>query len=117
MKSATCFGKASGEPLTEYFLEYDAQAAAEYANQCYGHELVPYECSKCNKWHLSPKKRQTPSKKCNHCTGGDGHLKDSYESKNDAHTRADILLKEHSVNLNVYQCEYGNGWHLTKSHY
>ncbi|MFT4926116.1 MAG: hypothetical protein ACI8WB_002214 [Phenylobacterium sp.] len=117
MKSETCFGKASGEPLTEYYFEHDAQEAAEYSKEYYGNDLVPYHCDKCDKWHLSPKRRQTPSKKCDRCTAGDGHPKDSYNSKNDARTRADILFAENGINLKVYQCKYDNGWHLTKNQY
>ncbi|MFT6915613.1 MAG: hypothetical protein ACJAWL_001923 [Motiliproteus sp.] len=114
MKSETCFGKTSGEPLTEYDYDFEAESAAEYSKECYGNDLVPYHCSKCDRWHLSPKSRQTPSKKCEFCTAGDGSYKDSYKTKADARTRSDILYDEQGISLKVYQCKHGNGWHLTK---
>lgn len=117
MKSETCFGKVSGEPLTEYYFEHDANDAAEYSKEMYGNDLVPYLCTKCEHWHLSPKSRQTPSKKCDECSGGDGTPKDSYRTKRDARTRADILYDEQGISLKVYQCKHGNGWHLTKSQF
>lgn len=117
MKSGTCFGKVSGEPLTEYYDEHDAIYAAEYSKEVYGNDLVPYRCNKCERWHLSPKSRQTPSKKCDICTGGDGEPKDSYRTKLEAKARANILFDEQGISLKVYQCRYGNGWHLTKSKY
>lgn len=114
-KSQTCFGKVSKQPLREYFTEYEANDAAEYTKQNYGNDFIPYLCKKCTYWHLSPKNRQTPSKKCDQCSGGDGTSKGSYESKKDAKIRANILFDERGVSLDVYQCKHGGGWHLTKS--
>ena len=34
-KSETCFGKSTGEPLTEYSSEEEAQEGADYANENY----------------------------------------------------------------------------------
>lgn len=39
MKSEICFGKVSGEPLTEYYSEHEALGAAEYSEIQFGHEL------------------------------------------------------------------------------
>ena len=113
-KSPTCVGKISGQPLTEYDSEEEAREGADYANKKYRNNLTPYTCDQCGKWHLSPMSRQTPSKKCKICTGVDGRAKDSYQSRKDAQRRADILLKEQGAILQVYECEYGSGWHLTK---
>ena len=114
LKSATCVGKQTGRPLTEYDSEYDAQDGADYANSKFGQNLVPYQCDKCGQWHLSPMNRQTPSQKCSYCTGIDGKAKDSYQSRQDAQRRADILRKEQGVTVKVYECGYGSGWHLTR---
>ena len=114
MKSETCFGKMSGQPLTEYYTEQDAQYAAEYSKEYYGNELTTYSCSRCGLWHLSPKSRQTPSEKCNRCTARDGVYKDSYRSKREARIRANIIYEEHGIRLRTYKCKYGFGWHLTK---
>lgn len=114
MKSETCFGKASGQPLSCYDSEYDAQQAAEYANEHYENNLSPYKCHKCEFWHLSPKSRMTPSTTCHWCTGGDGNFKASYRTEREANARADIIYQEQGIVLKVYQCEYGAGWHLTK---
>ena len=80
MKSATCIGKKSGKPLTEYDSKQEALEGALHANSRYKQSLVPYHCSDCGSWHLSLKERQTPSEKCTHCTGRNGELKDSYRS-------------------------------------
>lgn len=114
MKSDTCFGKVSREPLTEYYFEHDALEAAEYSKEQFGHELVPYSCIKCDKWHLSPKSRQTPTKTCEFCTAADGSYKDSYKTKADAKVRSKIIRDERGISLKIYQCRHENGWHLTK---
>ena len=45
----------------------------------------------------------------------DGKPKASYQSKDDAERRADILRKEQGVSLKVYPCKHGSGWHLTNT--
>jgi len=117
MKSETCVGKMSAQPLSQYLSEPEAQCAADFSKERYGNDLVPYECNKCKYWHLSPSSRQTPSTKCSECTDGSGLHKDSYRSKQEANTRADIIYSEQYINLRVYKCKYGHGWHLTKSQY
>ncbi|HDY7840648.1 TPA: hypothetical protein RQK35_003386 [Vibrio vulnificus] len=117
MKSETCFSKMSGHPLSEYYTEEDAQNAAEYSKENYDTDLTPYSCTKCGLWHLSPRNRQTPSKKCHRCTGRDGLYKDSYRSKREAQLRADIIYEDHGLFLRSYKCKYGSGWHLTKYDY
>jgi hypothetical protein len=104
----------SGAPLSQYFYLEEAQDAAEYLKENHDKELVPYECNRCDFWHLSPKSRITPSKKCKRCTSGDGYFKDTYRSSSEANRRADIIFDEKQMNLTVYQCKYGEGWHLTK---
>ena len=115
-KSETCTGKKTGKPLTEYDSEADALEGAQYANSRYRQNMVPYQCDECGLWHLSPLERQTPSTKCGYCTGADGKPKDSYQSRELAQRRADILRREQGAVLNLYPCEYGNGWHLTRSY-
>jgi hypothetical protein len=79
-KSTTCFSKNTGNPLTEYISEYDAEDGASYIKKTYGNNLSPYQCNCCGGWHLSPKNRQTPSVKCPECTDSNGYYKDLYES-------------------------------------
>ena len=117
MKSETCFGKQSREPLAQYFDQGEAQDAAEYSKEIYNNELVYYKCNNCQFWHLSPKFRVTPSAKCSRCTASDGNLKDTYRTKKEANVRAAIIYDEHGILLRVYRCNYSDGWHLTKSHY
>lgn len=117
MKSETCFGKVSGQPLTQYVDEEEALSGVEYAKSHYDNDLSPYHCDKCGFWHLSPKSRQTPSHKCHYCTSRDGVQKDSYRSKREANLRADIIYREKGILLDVYQCQFSAGWHLTKSFY
>lgn len=113
-KSATCKGKVSGKPLTEFTSRHEAMRAAEDANLQIGNNFKPYKCSTCKKWHLSPAERVTPSSICRSCRGADGKLKDLYQSEISAQKRAEIISEEKGVHLQVYKCGYSNGWHLTK---
>ncbi len=114
-KSPSCNARKSGRPLTEYDTKAEANSAAKHANQNFGgSNMVPYKCDKCGFWHLSPANRQTPSETCTICRGADGQLKESYATERDALRRAGHLRKEMGVKLQVYECEHGNGWHLTK---
>lgn len=114
MKSKSCYSKKTNEPLTEYFTEEDAQDGADYINSAFDNDLAPYKCSKCNKYHLSPKNRQTPSTTCNYCTDRYGSPKELYSLREYAERRANITYQERGLRLSFYQCEYSNGWHLTK---
>ncbi len=114
MKNSTCIGKSTGKPLSQYATKYEAESAAEYSKTIYGNNLSPYECTKCKYWHLSPVDRITPSKECPYCTGRDGIPKSAYRSRSEASTRAKIIYSEKGIKLNVYQCIYSHGWHLTK---
>ena len=114
IKSDSCSSKRTGEPLTEYNTEYEAQEGADYANSTYGNNLAPYKCRDCGMWHLSPKDRQTPSSKCNSCTDSNGQYKDLYATEQAAERRATILYEEKGISLSVYECPYDRGWHLTK---
>ncbi len=114
-KSPSCNSKKTGRPLTEYDTKAEAKSAAGHANKDYGgNNLIPYKCDKCGFWHLSPADRQTASTTCNTCRSADGQLKEAYLSERDALRRAGLLRKEQGVKLQVYKCEHGNGWHLTK---
>lgn len=114
MKSETCYSKKTKEPLTEYYTEEDAQDGADYANSAFDNNLAPYKCGKCDNYHLSPKNRQTPSERCISCTDRYGKSKELYFTQKDAERRANIIYQERGLSLNTYQCEYSQGWHLTK---
>lgn len=113
MKSNTCF-KKDGQPLTEYWSEYEAQEGADYINNTYNKNLSSYACKKCGKFHLSPKDRQTPSTICPSCVDGNGTPKDLYSNEESARRRAAILHEEWKLELNIYECPDHDGWHLTK---
>ena len=114
LKSNTCFSSRTGKALSEYPSKYAAQNAADYANQEYDNNLVPYQCKTCKKWHLSPKNRHTPNEVCPKCIGNNGKRKALYKTQSDAANRADILAKDQKVDLTVYKCPHNRGWHLTK---
>lgn len=101
--SKNCVGR-DDKPVKEFNTQIDAYEGAN-ASSISG--LVPYECNKCSKWHLSPKDRITPSKLCPNCK------KEAYETEQFAHKRALFIKRERGINLTVYECECGNGWHLT----
>jgi len=108
-KSSKCKGKNGA--LSAYSSKLEAERAASYA-RIYGQDFSPYQCTKCNLWHLSPKERQTPSKECV-CPDSNGKYKQLYETKEAAEKRARIILEERREKLNIYPCPRQNGWHLT----
>ncbi|CAA0123071.1 Uncharacterised protein [BD1-7 clade bacterium] len=113
--SETCFSKTTGNPLKEYVTEHDAELAADYAAIHFDNKgLAPYQCDRCNMWHLSPANRKTPSKPCLDCVSAVGESKQTYRNRQEAIMRADILYDEMGVDLKVYPCPYSKGWHLTK---
>ena len=96
-----------GTPRRAYVSEAAAEHGAHLALLKYNSHIVPYRCTRCSSWHLSPFDRHTP---CCHCeTCG----KEAYESEASAERRAAILERERGVGLRVYDCPRGYGWHLT----
>lgn len=114
IKSETCFSSHDKKPLSFFISKEEALDSAKYAKKRYGSRLFPYQCDKCNLWHLSPKNRDTKSEDCGQCRDRNGRLKQLYVSKYQAQKRADILFKENGILLDVYSCPYQNGFHLTK---
>jgi len=107
-KSKTCF-RRDGKPLAEYYSEREAQENADYVNTSYGRDMIPYQCEKCDLWHLAPESRHTPSERCEECK------KQFYDSEESAQKRADIICLEDGVILRIYECHHYKGWHLTKN--
>lgn len=114
--STTCYGKISNKPLKSYESEIEANQAVLYVKRTYGNEQVSYKCRQCGYWHLSGIDRQTPNY-LSDCIDSSGNPKHAYESKEIAKKRAEIILKEKDVNLNVYLCDDCNKWHLTHKKY
>lgn len=48
-----CRSRASGKELTRYRDLGEAKSQANGLLHKYGKKLYPYECQKCNYWHLS----------------------------------------------------------------
>ena len=115
-KSGKCFTK-KGIPLIEYDSEADAKEGIIHAKKNYDSDLIPYKCSKCGKWHLSPRNRQTPSTTCYFCLDSEGNTKELYETEEIAEQRAKIIEEEQGIELRIYPCPYGLGYHLTKDIY
>lgn len=110
-----CTSARTGKPLCTYQCRFSAQQAADQARINFGRAMVPYQCDRCNHWHLCPEDRHTPSEPCHYCTSGEGKPKQLYSSENDAQKRADCLRMERGIVLYVYECPRQRGWHLTKS--
>lgn len=113
-KSTTCFGRVSGQPLSEYACAEEAHEAAELAEREYGRAMTPYRCRRCHAWHLALTDRRTPCEPCEICVGRNGEAKQAYRSERGAMRRAEIVFREHGVRLRVYLCPHTHGWHLTK---
>ena len=113
-KSTTCYGKKSGQPLTEYESLSEATEGADHANRVHGSRwLMPYQCSNCGYYHLSPRERHTPSMLCV-CVGATGEPKQLFYEQSAALRRAEILRAEKGLRVSVYACEHGLGYHLTR---
>lgn len=69
--------------------------------------VVPYACRDCGSWHLTPAERYTPNHFCACCN------KQAYETEDFARLRAELRENEGSAPLRVYECPYGDGWHMT----
>ncbi len=114
IKNPDCINK-QGKPLTCYLNERSALEAASYLNTTTGGDFLPYDCKKCDFWHISPQNRHTPSRKCGSCISSSGEYKDLYSKEEFAKQRARIIHKEQGVRLSLYSCPSGEGWHLTKN--
>lgn len=114
-KSATCKGRISGTPLTEYDTQSDAMAGAAHTTVARGEEFSPYRCPTCEYWHIAPVSRRTPSRTCSYCCDSNGRTKEAYVSLKAAEVRAELIRRERGIQLRPYECEHGQGWHLTKS--
>ncbi|MDR2097024.1 MAG: hypothetical protein LBP37_00720 [Spirochaetaceae bacterium] len=66
------------------------------------------------KYQQTAEARSIGIKICPHCTGSDGNSKEIYDSPEEAMQRAEHIKETRGVQLKIYRCEYGNGWHLTK---
>jgi len=110
-----CTSTRTGEPLKSYQYQSAAQQAADQTKFYHGRVMVPYQCDRCNYWHLCPEDRHTPSETCYHCTSSEGKPKQLYKSEKAAQKRADCLREERGITLSVYECPHHDGWHLTKS--
>jgi len=52
--------------------------------------------------------------KCPICKSKDGKRKDIYKTYQEAVDAVKYFKNEHQLGLNIYECEHGYGWHLTK---
>ena len=111
--ATACTSRKTGKPVRRYDDRASAEAGARTVAQTWGDAMVPYACGRCGGWHLSPAARQTPCHTCRHCTDGSGRTKQSYATEAAARQRAKILEREKRVQLRVYRCPHGDGWHLT----
>lgn len=98
-----------GTPLRAFQNRADGEDAARHVLAAYGNRMVPYPCARCGCWHLCPAERYTPSHECYACS------KQAYDTEEGAKRRGAILKAERGVNLDVYPCRHGEGWHLTSS--
>lgn len=96
-----------GKPRRAYPDRRSAEEGARDAFSAYNNRMVPYRCDRCCSWHLCPVDRHTPSHHCGACS------KQAYDSDSSAERRARILEQERGAMLRVYECPYGEGWHLT----
>lgn len=114
MKSLTCFSKRTNQPLTEFYSLYDAESSALYEKQIRGINLYVYQCDKCGLFHLAPEDSKLNVRKhaCS-CRDSKGNPKSLYLTKEDAEKQLIKSQKEQRIQLKIYPCEQGLGYHLT----
>jgi len=117
-KSSTCFGRATGQALTEYETRDAAEEGALHAGARSGSNwLAPYLCSSCGMWHLAPthsvRRAPTPCV----CVSGSGKPKALYVDWGDAQRQCDRIRADTGSHVVVYECDRGLGYHLTKRRY
>lgn len=104
--AGACIG-ANGKPRKCYGDELSADIAAQHVLATHRKTVVSYSCRGCGAWHLTPKERYTPSHFCGQCG------KKAYDAEHFAQLRAELREHEGAGPLRVYECPYGDGWHLT----
>lgn len=114
MKSDTCFGK-SGNPLSVFMTEAEAQKSADHERHERGMRLYPYQCERCGHWHLAPEESRVTFKEyaCL-CLDSHGKSKRLYATREDAEKARTGSEAARGIALTVYECPEGGGWHLTK---
>lgn len=114
MKSETCFSK-SGNPLSVFMTEAEAQRSADYERGKWGGmDLYPYQCKRCGSWHLAPQESRVAFKEyaC-FCLDSHGKSKRLYATRVDAEKARISSEEARGIALIVYECPEGGGWHLT----
>ena len=112
-KSESCFDPVSGEPLREFDRRAEAKRAVKLDPREW-RNMEAYRCPKCDRWHLRAVQDSDPiptDTTCLMCCGRDGRPKVSYPSFDAAREAADAMT---GVELTVYECPHGRGWHLTR---
>lgn len=98
---------ADGKPRRSYDDKSSADIAAQHVLVIHGKKLVSYSCRICGAWHLTPKERYTPGHFCGQCG------KQAYDTEHFAQLRAEHREHEGATQLRVYECPFGDGWHMT----
>jgi hypothetical protein len=121
-KSSSCYGKATGRPLTEYDSCQEAEDGASYIQQKFGNAMVPYHCPQCTMWHLAPPSSprnhtsfSTPAiRESNSCYGKvSGKILKEYETERQAKEGAKYVLEKYGNEMLPYNCQDCRRWHLS----
>lgn len=119
-KSTSCFSH-DNKPLTNYLNEKDAQSGITFLSQKVpGQVFLSYKCPKCPYYHVKRDKDDLfklnkIESNCK-CTDHDKGIKGKYATYQDAEKMKTILFNSKKLNLKIYQCPNGDGFHLT-SHF
>lgn len=112
--SDSCVEPSTGAALREFDRRVDAVRAVKL-DETEWRRMEAYRCPKCDHWHLRPERSDGPiptDATCLKCSGSDGTPKVSHPTYDDALEQA---FSTTGVQLAVYQCPHGRGWHLTKA--
>lgn len=125
-RSSTCFGKATGRPLTDYDTFEQAEDGAAYVLQKFGTEMLSYMCSQCSMWHLAPPSSTartqtqaspylpTTSRESRNCYGKvSGKVLKEYDTERDAKDGASYVLEKYGNQMVPYKCQDCRKWHLS----
>ena len=109
-----CVYLNSGRPMMAFDSKAEARRYAKREKKKH-RKLVPYRCTRCDKWHLRTRLNDAHYKVCK-CRDHRGRLKRAYLDRDEIEAVcAKINLKAKYEVVEVYECpEYYDVWHLTR---
>ncbi len=110
----SCISAYIGKPRSCYETYEQAQNSADYMKTVKRVDFYPYKCNQCGYYHLALKKDKINFRESGcFCTDSNGNRKNLYATYKDALKAKSKAEAKRNVELEIYECPEGEGWHLT----